>query len=278
MGRIRNTFTLARTSWHVLQKDRELLALPVLSFLGALAALLVFALPGFFALETTTTATGDGYAMTPLSSILFVLAGVSVAIISVFFTGALVAGAHERMSGGDPTVTSAISRAFVRIPGLVPWAIINWTVGAIIRALRERAGWVGNMILGGLQMGWEVAAYLTVPAIISDDKGAIEGFKTSAGLLKKTWGENLIARVGFGFVGFLLVIPALLIGGALVASGSIVLAVIGITIAVVWIALALVVMSALGAIFQTALYMYATTGQSPEGFENAGLSQSFGHK
>ncbi len=110
MGRIRNTFTLARTSWHVLQKDRELLALPVLSFLGALAALLVFALPGFFALETTTTATGDGYAMTPLSSILFVLAGVSVAIISVFFTGALVAGAHERMSGGDPTVTSAISR------------------------------------------------------------------------------------------------------------------------------------------------------------------------
>jgi len=259
----------------VLQKDRELLALPVLSFLGALAALLVFALPGFFALET---ATGDGYAMTPLSSILFVLAGVSVAIISVFFTGALVAGAHERMSGGDPTVTSAISRAFVRIPGLVPWAIINWTVGAIIRALRERAGWVGNMILGGLQMGWEVAAYLTVPAIIIDDKGAIEGFKTSAGLLKKTWGENLIARVGFGFVGFLLVIPALLIGGALVASGSIVLAVIGITIAVVWIALALVVMSALGAIFQTALYMYATTGQSPEGFENAGLSQSFGHK
>ena len=56
------------------------------------------------------------------------------------------------------------------------------------------------------------------------------------------------------------------------------LAVVGSAIAVVWIALALVVMSALGAIFQTALYMYATTGQSPEGFENAGLNQSFGHK
>ncbi len=277
MGRIKNTFALARTSWHVLQKDRELLALPVLSFLGSLAALLVFALPGFFALDTNTT-TGEEYAMTPLSTILFVLGAVSVAIVSVFFTGALVAGAHERMSGGDPTVTSAISRAFARIPGLVPWAIINWTVGAVIRALRERAGWVGNLLLGGLQMGWEVAAFLTIPAIVIDDKGAIEGFKESAGLLRQTWGENLIARVGFGLVGFLLVIPALLIGGAMVASGSTALAIVGIAIAVVWIALALIVMSALGAIFQTALYMYATTGQSPEGFENAGLSQSFGHK
>ena len=122
----------------------------MLSFLGSLAALLVFALPGFFALDTSG-ATGEEYAVTPLSSILFILAAVSVAIVSVFFTGALAAGAHERMSGGDPTVTSAISRAFARIPGLVPWAIMNWTVGAIIRALRERAGWVGNLILGRIQ-------------------------------------------------------------------------------------------------------------------------------
>ncbi|NCG38963.1 MAG: hypothetical protein GWP48_15780, partial [Actinobacteria bacterium] len=71
MGRIRNTFTLARTSWHVLQKDRELLALPVLSFLGALAALPQEALRALFGLETTTTATGVGYAMTRLSSMLW---------------------------------------------------------------------------------------------------------------------------------------------------------------------------------------------------------------
>ena len=35
MGRIRNTIELAKTSWGVLQKDRELVVLPVLSFLGA---------------------------------------------------------------------------------------------------------------------------------------------------------------------------------------------------------------------------------------------------
>jgi hypothetical protein len=45
---------------------------------------------------------------------------------------------------------------------------------------------------------------------------------------------------------------------------------------VVWIALVVVVMTALNAIFQTALYMYATTGSMPTGFETTDLRQTFG--
>ena len=48
MGRIQNTLALAKTSWSVLKKDRELMWLPVLSFLvsaavggAALAVILV---------------------------------------------------------------------------------------------------------------------------------------------------------------------------------------------------------------------------------------------
>ena len=44
MGRIRNTIELAKTSWGVLQKDRELVVLPVLSFLGAALVLAAFVL------------------------------------------------------------------------------------------------------------------------------------------------------------------------------------------------------------------------------------------
>ena len=72
------------------------------------------------------------------------LGSLAATVVSVFFTGALVAGAHERMSGGDPTVGSAIGRATQRIPGLVPWALLTATVGMIIQALRERAGAVGH--------------------------------------------------------------------------------------------------------------------------------------
>ncbi len=278
MGRIKNTFALARTSWGVLQQDRELLWIPVLSFLTSILVAAVLVTPALLTLETTQTATGESTTISAVGGFFLLLAALALGVVSVFFTGALVAGAHERMSGGDPTVRSAISTAFGRIAGLVPWALLTTTVGMIIRALRERAGFLGQMLLGGINMAWEVAAFLTIPAIVIDNKGPIDGFKTSAGLLRSTWGENLAARVGFGLVGFLLVIPAVVLGGLLVASGSAALAVVGIVIAVAWIALSVVVMTALGAIFQTALYMYATTGTSPGGFESTTLSQSFARR
>jgi hypothetical protein len=49
----------------------------------------------------------------------------------------------------------------------------------------------------------------------------------------------------------------------------------GILVSVIWIALVVVVMTALNAIFQTALYMYATTGSMPTGFETTDLRQTF---
>lgn len=37
----------------------------------------------------------------------------------------------------------------------------------------------------------------------------------------------------------------------------------------------MVVLTALGAVFQTALYLYATTGAIPSGFEQSSLPESF---
>ena len=158
----------------MLQKDRELVALPVLSFLGAALVLAIFVHPGILALpeeSAGSAAAGEEQALPALSLILFVLGSLAATVVSVFFTGALVAGAHERMSGGDPTVGSAIGRATERIPGLVPWALLTATVGMIIQALREQAGGVGRFILGGIDLAWNVASFLTIPAIVIDDKG-----------------------------------------------------------------------------------------------------------
>ena len=97
------------------------------------------------------------------------------------------------MSGGDPTVRSAVRRAFSRIGGLVPWAILTTTVGLVLQALRNRAGWMGRFVVDMLGMAWDVVTFLTVPAIVIDNAGAIEGLKRSASLLRRTWGENLAA-------------------------------------------------------------------------------------
>jgi len=198
-------------------------------------------------------------------------------VISVFFNGALVAGAHERLAGGDPTVGSAIRKAFSRIPGLVPWAIMTATVGLILRALRERAGWLGQFAINMIGLAWEVATFLVVPAIVIDGKGAVEGLKTSGALLKSTWGENLAARVGFGLLGFVAMLPALLLIVVLASLGGVGL-IVGITIGVVWIAVVVVVMTALNAVFQAALYLYATSGMAPSGFEGSSIGESFSRR
>ncbi len=278
MGRISNTWQLAKTSWAVLKKDRELLWIPVLSFLASAAVIVVVLVLTFLTLSTTSSHGDTSMEIDPAMIVVYLVGALLLGIISVFFNGALVAGAHERLTGGDPTVRSAVGRAFSRIGGLVPWALITTTVGLVLQALRDRAGFLGRIVTHMLAMAWEVVTFLTVPAIVIDNVGAIEGLKRSASLLRQTWGENIAARVGFGLLGFLLILPAAIVAGLFIASGWTVLMAIGLIAGAAWVAVVVVVLTALNAIFQTALYLYATTGMPPSGFEQAPLAQTFVHK
>ena len=273
MGRISHTIALAKVSWRVLRKDRELLLIPVLSFLASIAVLALIWLPTLSAIDTSAL---EGEREDPGAVLLVVgiITAMALSIITVFFNGALVAGAHERLSGGDPTVRSAVGRAFSRLPGLLPWAILTGTVGLILQAVRERAGWLGRFVVNMVGMAWKTATFLVVPAIVIDDHGAISGLKASAALLKRTWGENIAARVGFGLLGFVAIIPAVLVVGATGALGGAAL-VLGILVAIPYLALVVVVLTALNAVFQTALYLYATTGSVPTGFDDSNLQASF---
>ena len=277
MGRIKNTWELAKISWRVITHDRELLWIPVLSFLAAAAVLVVIAIPAIAIADTsssTTTASGEE-SVDPLLAVLGIVAAVALGVISVFFNGALVAGAHQRFSGGDPTVRSSIGRAFSRISGLVPWALLTVTVGMVLQALRERSGMLGRFVVNLIGTAWDVATFLVVPAIVIDDMGAVDGLKRSGSLLKQTWGENIAARVGFGLLGFAAIVPVVVLVAIGAALGSVAL-VATIIVAVVWVAIVVVVMTALNAVFQTALYLYATTGTLPAGFEGADLRATFG--
>jgi hypothetical protein len=275
MGRLRNTIELAKISWGVLKMDRELLIIPVLSFVSAIVVLGALLVPTIALIDTSGT--GEEGSADPALVIIGIAAALALSVISVFFNGALVAGAHERLTGGDPTVSSSMSRAMSRLGGLLPWAVLTGTVGLVLQSLRERAGLLGRFVVGLIGMAWEVATFLVVPAIIIDEHGAIDGLKKSGALLKQTWGENLAARVGFGLLGFIAIIPAVLLVVIMGALGQAAL-IVGIVIAVAYVAVVVVVMTALNAVFQTALYLYATTGSVPSGFENSNLQNSFTRK
>lgn len=265
---------MAKSSWAVLRADRELLWLPVLSAIASLIALAVFFVPALLLNDGLTDETG---ATNPMAVVLLVIGSLVVAGIAVFFQGALVHGADERLGGGDPTVSSAIGGAMARLPQLLAWAALNYVVGSIIRAIRERGGLLGAIGGSLAGMAWNLVTFLAVPVVMIEQRGPIDTVKRSTELFKRTWGENVAAQVGFGILGFVAILPVILVVLLFSALGSAGV-VVGIIIAAVYIAAVIVVMSALNAVFQTVLYRYAADGVVPEQFGETSIGGAFEHR
>lgn len=278
MGYFARSWELGKTSWRVLRKDKELMWLPVL---GGVAALIVAGIVfGLIVLINYDPADGLSDLQIGGGSVLLIILGVIVAAIAVyFFQGALVHGARERLTGGDPTVASAVRGAWGRIGAIAPWAILALVVGFIINtiqaAARDRAGFVGAIMGSLLDLAWRVMTFLVMPIIIAEGAGPFRALGRSKNLLRRTWGENLIAQAGLSIVGFVLMLPGLLIA---IFLGSGPLGVAGVIVGGLLMIFGSVVAAALSAVYQTALYEYATTGESPAEFAEVDLGRSFGHR
>ena len=264
MGRLGNSIALAKASWQVLKADKELLLLPVISMAATAVTLALFFIPmaigGF-----------DGANFLLLVVMYFILA-----YITIFFNAALVSAAHERLTGGDPTVGSALRGAASRAGRILPWALISAVVSAILKTIEERAGMLGSIVIRMVGMAWTVVTFLVLPIIVIEGKGAGEAIKGSVSLFRRTWGENLGAQVGLGIVGFIASLPgvALIVLGVMSGGGAATGVAIG--LGALWMLVVIVVMSALSGIFQTALYHFAVDSQAPqEYFDNRTMHEAF---
>ncbi len=271
MSKIKNTFSLAGSSWAVLKADKALLVLPLLSGIASIIVALSFLFPLFLTGGTTEDPT-------PLTYVVLFAMYIALAFVTIFFNTALVAGAYERLRGGDPTLASALGGAAAKLGRILPWAIASATVSILLQAIQQRGGAAGRGVAGAAGLAWSMVTFLVIPVYVIEDIGVVAAVKRSGALFKQTWGENVTARVGFGLVGFLLALPALLFVVAGFALGSIG-AGIGISLAVLWVIAVTMVMAALSSIFQTALYLHATEQSQPGGyFEPAQFQQAFAPK
>jgi len=282
--RYRNSWQLVKASWAVLQSDKQLLLFPIISAATMILITIVFLIPAaaiFGLVGAATGARGDsadilGYA------VLFLFYLVSYTI-SIFFNVALVGAAMIRLDGGSPTLGDGLRLARSKFGIILQYAVISATVGIIFRFIEERLGFLGSIIawLGGL--AWNVATYLVVPVLAAKDVSPIDAIKESASLLKKTWGEQIIADGGMGFVFFLMSMFVIFVGtfltiaiGAAVDSPALVILFILATfIALIGLA---VTAGALSGIYQAALYRYAETGVVPDNFDIEMIKGAFKDK
>ncbi len=105
--------------------------------------------------------------------------------IGFFFQAAIVAGASERMNGGDPTVGSALRSASKRFGPLLLWGVIAGTVGLIIRSIEEKSELAGKIVMGLLGVAWSLATYFMVPVLVMEDEPVGSAFKRSWNLFKR---------------------------------------------------------------------------------------------
>jgi hypothetical protein len=272
-----------KSSANILRQDKELMLFPLLAGLASLVVMATFAWPVFTLIaHHQADFEGQRRHVSPtfmLVSFLFYFVQYTVVI---FFNTALASAAMIRLDGGNPTVGDGIRVAMGKLPNIIGYALIAATVGMILRALQERFGFIGRIVIGMLGFGWTVATFLVVPVLAAQDVGPVEAVKRSASLLKNTWGENLIGNAGIGIAGGLLtfgliLISAMLLFGA-VATHSVVLIVIVAAAAVIGLVALSLFQTAMHGVYSAALYRFAEQGDPGQGFDRALLESAFRQK
>jgi hypothetical protein len=271
VNRLSNAWRLSKSSWQVLSHDRELIALPVIAGIAAVVAFLAIFGPGAVLLGGTSDDGATNWAI----GVIAVIAGAIATWIAALGQAAVVAGASQRMDGQDPTIGSAWAAARSRAGRILEWAILATVVSVILDQIEERLGILGRIVSWIGSVAFAVMSFLALPVIVFEDLGAIAAFKRSSQLLKQTWGEQVAFTFGMGLLGLLLAIPAIVVGGLLLATGIVVLQAIAVVAIVLWIGLVMAVTSALSAVFKAALYRYAVGKPVDPVFAPTDLSGAF---
>lgn len=278
MGRFANSWDLTKASLRIVGQDKELLVLPILSFVASVAALAAVLGIGFGARITPTMTLPDGTVNLPallLGAILYI----GLAFVQVFFGAAVVAGASERLAGGNPTLGSCLRAASRKAGRLLVWSVFVAVVNVLLQMLRERGGMAGRLAAGVGNMAWSLATFFMLPVLMFENEPVMKSVGRSGALFKKTWGETVIGNGGIGLVfGVLIVavgVVAMLVAQPLLATGGWIAVLPVFLLAALAIILLACLQSVLGGVYKAALYRFAATGQAGTGFAPEQLRGAF---
>jgi len=283
MGKFSRSWQLVKQSFAILRSDKQLMLFPVLSAISCFIVTAVIATGGaFMLLPARAAALAAGEQFRPNQSPMFLLGMLTLYVVNyfviVFFNVALVGVANSRLMGGSWTFRDGLELAWARKGTILQWAFVAATVGVLLRTIEERLGLIGRLIMRIIGIAWTLACYFVVPVLAFEDLGPIDAVKRSAKLFRDTWGEKVIGGFSLSLVSMMLMLPS--IGFVVVAAylGGIAGLLIGVAIMFVYLLLLSVFMSAVGGIFNAALYRYACFKQVPPAFSHELIASAWAPK
>jgi ABC-type multidrug transport system fused ATPase/permease subunit len=289
-ARLSRGWSMAKASFTMLRQYPKLAILPATSgviFLIIIAAILATLVPfgsGRATSNAIWTALSDG----KTGNIWFYLSAFGVfyvlASVAIFFNVALIHCALRAHAGEQPSIRAGLAAAVGLLPQILGWAFVATTVGIVLNmitdALKNYLGFLGGLLSGLLEFSWAVITYFVVPVLVTEKVGPITAVKRSAAILRSKWGESLAGEARIGLIGALFFILSALVfaGGAALALSKAAMVAVGVILMVIGVLAAIasmVVMSALSTIFQSGVYLYATTGQVPQSLDRDLLEAAF---
>ena len=274
MGRFSRSWDLVSQSFSVLWADKQLLMFPVLSGVSCVIVTLLLLAGGVAILQpqlgtlAAFSARGNPEAFVRSPEMMAAIFALYLGnyFVIVFFNVALVGVANSRFTGENWTFDEGLQLAWKRKWVILQWAFIAATVGMVLRALSERAGFIGRLVVGMIGVAWNLACYFVVPVLAFEDLSPGAALYRSAEIFKETWGEKVMGGFSLGLIFFLMMIPGFLVWiGAINFAGQKGLLIGGIFLAAYFLLLS-VVSSAVQGIFNAALYRYACDQTAPPGF------------
>ncbi len=295
MSRFQRSWELLKCSVLVIGYNKRLLLFPVV------ITLLMAVISLFFIMPIILWHTGHGYTeaahwtsvahrwvawgndahdITVKPAGYMLLAGVYLVstFLATFFNVAFYSQILNALRGQQVSVSGGLKMAFFRIGSIATWSLMTGAVGLIIQAIEERVGIIGRWIVGLLGMAWSVASVFVVPVIIveSETVNPLQFLKTSADILKRTWGESLLGYLGIRFGEVLVLIASVLfLGAAAFLSFKFnnfwIIGMAGI----IWLISLMVfmyILSVAGNVYRGALYIYATEGSAPIPFNQGQMN------
>ncbi len=282
--KISRSWSLAGQCWDVLKQDPALLVFPLMSSIALLVLLGSFALP-VLALSHGFQPLADG-STEHTSRLFFYVILYAFYVVSygvmMFFNSALISVALKRLDGESAGIGEGLQMALANLPAILGYAMIAATVGTILRAIEERVGLIGRIVVAIIGAGWTLATAMTLPVLVQENVGPIEAISRSLDLLKSNWGENLIGNGGISLGVAVIAIPVGMIAVFMMmaavsthAMGTIVLAGLMFVLAMVLIGL---VSTTLHTIYTAALYRYATGAKDNAGIDGDLLAAAYRQK
>lgn len=269
-GTLSRSWEFAKDSYGVLWRCKRLLVFPVLSTTAALLVSASFLLPlwGSGTLEGwLAAAEGEEESMPPAAYVVAFVFYFCNYFVIVFFNAALIASSQRYLQNGEASVGYGLRLAGRRLGPILGWALVSAVIGVVLRAIETAHERVGQVVAAILGMAWSALTFFVVPVIVLEGVGPAAAFKKSVATLKSTWGTALVGNFSLGLLGFLLMLPivlvAVLVGMGLAGGMSPPLGVFLLACCGVLLVIAAAATSAADVIFKGLLYTYATGRELP---------------